>query len=44
MIAMIKLYKNYIDSINLIKKLQKMIQLWTIRPLVLYTNSNEKNQ
>lgn len=32
------LSNNFIKSDNMIKKSQKFVKLWTIRPLALYTN------
>ena len=41
---MSRLSNNFIKSDIMIKKSQKSIQLWTNRPLVLYTNFKEKSQ
>lgn len=38
------MYNNFIKSSNMIKKSQKIVKLWTIRPLALYTNFKDKNQ
>ena len=41
---MSQLPKNFIKSDIMIKKSQKFVKLWTIRPLALYTNFKEKSQ
>ena len=40
----IKRSNNYIKICSGMKKPQKMIQLWTIRPLALNTNFSQKRQ
>ena len=41
---MSQLSKNFIKSDIMIKKSQKFVKLWTIRPLALYTNFKKKSQ
>jgi hypothetical protein len=39
-----QLSKIFIKSDITLKKSQKIVKLWTIRPLALYTNFKEKSQ
>ena len=43
-IFMLHTSNNFIKSDIMMKKSQKFVKLWTIRPLALYTNFKEKNQ